>query len=105
MGKKLLEKLVRDRIPEIIERNGENPIIRTASKKEFLELLLAKLDEEVKELNEEQNINELSDILEVAFAIGSEIGISQEEIEKYRIKKRHLNGGFEKRIVLERVES
>jgi predicted house-cleaning noncanonical NTP pyrophosphatase (MazG superfamily) len=67
-------KLVRDKIPQIIKKQGKNIVFRIAEKQEYKELLLAKLQEEVNEFVSDQNEEEIADILEVIDAL----------IEKYQ---------------------
>ena len=92
-------KLVRDRIPEIIEKNGEIPHIRILPEEEYRRCLEAKLDEEVAEFHADQNAEELADILEVVYALADSIGSRDALLEIYR-KKHDARGGFEKRILL-----
>ena len=100
------DKLVRDRIPAIIEENGETPIVRTASDDdEYEEYLLEKLREEVAEYAESRDPEELADVLEVVRAIREFEGLSARELEGLRAEKADERGGFADRIVLERVES
>ena len=61
-------KLVRDRIPEIIEVSGKQCVTEILSDEDYLKLLDAKLDEELAEYHKDQNIEELADLLEVILA-------------------------------------
>ena len=97
------DKLVRDKIPEIIRARGITPITHHARQAEFLNLLADKLQEEAAEFAESGVIVELSDILEVVRAICEARGISLEELEKMREQKLAERGGFKKRIVLEGI--
>lgn len=99
------DKLVRDDIPEIIERNGEKPIVHTASDDEYERRLLDKLVEEVAEFQAERNVEELADIVEVIHAIRKHEGISADRLSQTRLEKANERGRFDDRIVLERVES
>ena len=94
------QKLVRDKIPQIIERSGETPIVRILEDEEYLSCLQAKLDEEVGEYHRDQNAEELADILEVVFALAEAGGFGREELMKIYQKKHDDRGGFEKRIYL-----
>ena len=96
-------KLVRDKIPEIIEKDGKKPITRIASRTECEARLGEKLQEEVSEFLESGKTEELADILEVIRAICDLRGISHEDLEKIRNKKLEERGGFKKRIILERI--
>lgn len=96
----IYNKLVRDRIPEIIEAQGETPNIRILEQEEYLHHLEAKLDEEVAEYHRDKNAEELADILEVVFALAEANGVSRQELMKVYQKKHDARGGFAKRIFL-----
>ena len=103
MSVKIYNKLVRDRIPDIIEKDGKQCDIRILDSAEYLQMLDSKLDEEVKEYHEDQNLEELADVLEVLYALAKAKGYSKEELEALRAEKSEKRGGFEKRIFLEKV--
>ena len=92
-------KLVRDRIPEIIEAQGEKANVRVLEEADFLVLLEEKLDEEVGEFHRDRNIEELADILEVVYALADSVG-SREELDRVYRKKHEDRGGFEERVFL-----
>lgn len=94
-------KLIRDRIPEIIEAKGGRCSYHVASDDEYREKLYEKLEEESRELIEERNVNEIADVLEVLDAIMDLEGISGEEVEKIKQEKHEKRGGFEKKLILE----
>lgn len=96
--------LVRDRIPEIIKKQGQNPITRILDDDEYVETLLDKLCEEVGEFDEDRNVEEMADILEVLLALAHALGINQKDLMRVRHKKALTRGSFRKRIFLERVE-
>lgn len=98
------DKLVRDRIPEIIKDDGKEPVIHIADSDEYTTRLIEKLEEEVAEFYENQEVDELADILEVVHAIRKDRGLSIEELQDIREKKAEQRGRFDKGIVLERVE-
>ena len=98
------DKLVRDRIPGIIEGNGNTPIVHRATDDEFGQRLIEKLHEEVKEFCENREIEELADILEIVHAIRESRGVTVEQLQEIRAQKADRRGRFEERIVLERVE-
>lgn len=100
---RIYHKLVRDRIPEIIERQGEIPVTRILSDKEVLSQLNKKLLEETQEYLEGNKAEELCDILEVVYALAAEQGYSEQELEKLRLEKARKNGAFLSRILLEKV--
>ncbi|WMJ79337.1 nucleoside triphosphate pyrophosphohydrolase [Clostridium sp. MB40-C1] len=96
-------KLVRDKIPEIIDNSGKQFDIHIADKCETLKLLEAKLDEEVLEFHKDKNLEELADIMEVVFALAKNLGFSEEELLNKRLSKKEERGGFDENIVLEKV--
>ena len=96
----IYNKLVRDRIPEIIEAQGETPNIRILEQEEYLHHLEAKLDEEVGEYHRDKNAEELADILEVVYALAEANGVARQELMAVYQKKHDARGGFEKRIFL-----
>ena len=89
-------KLVRDKIPEIIKKSGKEPLIRIAEEREYEDFLVKKLYEELDELAEARN----ADIFEVLQALARSLGYSWQEIEKTAEKKKTQRGGFKERIVL-----
>ncbi len=98
-------KLVRDRIPEIIEKSGKTCITSELSACEYVEMLDEKLNEELAEYQESKSPEELADLLEVIRAVAIARGSSIEEIENIRIEKAAKRGGFEKRLLLLEVQS
>ena len=94
------DKAIRDKIPEIIQKDGHSCNVETLSDEEFLEHLEKKLSEEVAEYQNDKNPEELADILEVIYRIAQLEGVSKEELEKIRIKKSEERGGFEKNLFL-----
>ena len=100
MSIKIYNKLVRDRIPEIIEASGAECETKILSDEEYLKMIDAKLDEELAEYHKDQNIEELADLLEVIYAAAAARGYSIEELEAVRVEKARKRGGFEKRILL-----
>ncbi len=100
---KVYNKLVRDKIPQIIVASGKVPVTKTVDTEEFQELLKEKLLEEVEEFLETEETDELADIFEVMLSIAKSRGISWAEIEMQAEKKRKERGGFEEKIVLQEV--
>lgn len=93
-------KLVRDKIPQIMISNGEIPNTRILNTGEFIFELRNKLTEEVKEYINSGDIEELADILEVCFTLGKINGVTQEELLEVMNNKRESRGGFEDKIFL-----
>ncbi len=101
---KVYNKLVRDRIPEIIEADGKTCKTHILSDAEYIRFLEEKLNEEVAEYQKDKNIEEMADVLEVLQAICIANGYSLEKLEEKRAQKATERGGFSKRIFLESVE-
>ncbi len=102
--KRVYNKLVRDNIPEIIRNNNETPIIKTLSNDEYLRELKSKLQEEVDEFLESNDIAELADILEVVDALSTANNSSLNEVMDIKIQKAKKNGKFENKIFLIEVQ-
>jgi len=100
---KVYNKLVRDRIPEIIRNNNEKPIVKELNNEDYLKELNIKLKEELQEYLEDNNIEELADIVEVIYGILNAKNISLEEFEEIRNEKVEKRGAFSKKIFLEKV--
>lgn len=96
-------KLVRDKIPEIIESGGKTCEIEILLDDEYLKMVDAKLDEELAEYHKDQNLEELADLLEVIYAAAVARGYSIEELEALRAKKADKRGSFKKKILLKKV--
>lgn len=94
-------KLVRDRIPEMIKQSGEIPITHIADDKEYWQKLREKLLEEVDEFLDKEGEEELIDILEVLVAICKFQGIDADKLESLRQNKAAIRGGFGTRIILD----
>ena len=101
--KKSYQKLVRDRIPEIIETSGNTCVTEILSDEDYLRMLDAKLDEELAEYHADQNIEELADLMEVIRACAVARGYTLEQLEQVRAEKAAKRGGFEKKILLKEV--
>ncbi|MGL6107520.1 phosphoribosyl-ATP pyrophosphohydrolase [Romboutsia sp.] len=97
------DKLVRDRIPEIIEASGKKCEIEVVNDEVALEYLYKKLGEEVTELLEDKNLDEVADVMEVLFAIAGKYGYSEEEVLDRRNLKKDSRGGFEKNLILKKT--
>lgn len=103
MAEKIYNKLVRDKIPEIIESNNKEYVIEKVNTEEINQLLNKKLQEEVDEYLESEEVEELADILEVIHRILESKDISFEEVEKIRESKKEKRGGFKEGIKLIKV--
>jgi predicted house-cleaning noncanonical NTP pyrophosphatase (MazG superfamily) len=98
--KKIYNKLVRDRIPEIIESSGKKCQVHILDDKEYLRMIDLKMDEELAEYHKEQNLEELADLIEVVYAAVIARGYSLKDLEEIRKKKAEKRGTFENKILL-----
>lgn len=101
--KKTYHKLVRDKIPQIIEAQGQCCSVRKLSEEEYLKMVDAKLDEELAEYHKDQNLEELADLLEVIYAAAEARGYTRAQLEKVRSEKETNRGAFRKRLFLMEV--
>ena len=99
----IYNKLVRDRIPDIIKESGRSCTIEVLSDFDYIRMLDEKLGEELAEYHQDQSIEELADLLEVIRAVTVARGWSLDELEKIRVEKTRQRGGFEKKILLKEV--
>ncbi len=93
-------KLVRDKIPQMIESQGEKPVIRILGEEEYHAALEQKFLEEAGEYRESRELAELADILEVVFALCEADGHTLEELDTACRKKHEARGGFAERVFL-----
>ena len=96
----ICNKLVRDKIPAIIEADGQVPRVRILADEEYTAALEQKLDEEVGEFHRDKNLEELADILEVVYALTENLGCSKEQLMEVYQKKHDKRGGFRDRVYL-----
>lgn len=96
----IYNKLIRDRIPEIIKEDGNESEIKVLDNEEYLVELNKKLREELNEYLESGEVEELADIAEVLYAIAKHKGVDPEEFDSIRIRKAEKRGGFEKKLFL-----
>lgn len=92
------EKLVRDKIPEILDTKGVPYEKHTATEEEFRNALIKKLAEEVGEFSEAGSPEELADVLEVIEALRKLP--EYQDVENFKAKKRGERGGFDDKIIL-----
>ncbi len=98
--KKTYNKLVRDRIPEIIESSGATCNVKILSDSEYLQMLDKKLTEELSEYYTDGNPEELADLLEVIYAAAKARGVSAKRLNEIRAAKAQKRGAFEKKLLL-----
>ena len=102
--KKLYHKLVRDRIPEIIQETGKDFAVRQERSQRLQDYAMRKLQEEVMEFVENPCAEEAADIIEIMNFICHRLGIHEHTIVAEATAKRVLRGGFEMGFILEWVE-
>lgn len=98
-------KLVRDKIPDIIAAEGKTCVCETLSDDDYIAKLYEKLREEMEEFIKSGNVEELADIGEVMHAILGYKHVSVEQFQAIRDEKRALRGGFNKRLLLKEVSN
>ena len=104
----IYNKLVRDNIPQVIEKSKKEYSTRILSKEEYMVEVKKKMDEEFEEYQQatsnEEAVEELADILELVHAAAKMHGATIEQLEEVRRAKAEKRGGFEQRIFLIEVE-
>ena len=103
-NKKLYHKLVRDRIPEVIENAGKSCSVVQYDAPTLQGYAMKKLQEEVQEFVEDPCAEEAADILEILYFLCDRLGIYDKSIEAARTAKHVRRGGFEMGYILEWVE-
>ena len=96
-------KLVRDRIPEIIEASGKTCVAVTLPDDAYIRMLDAKLNEELAEYQQSKSLEELADLLEVMGAVVKARGYTWDDLTRVRKEKCAARGAFDKRIFLREV--
>lgn len=101
-------KLVRDRIPEIIENDGKQCTTKILDNERYIVELKKKVHEELQEYeaasSDKEAVEELADILELMHALAKTHGSTIEEVENVRAEKAKKRGGFEEKVFLIEVE-
>lgn len=96
-------KLVRDKIPEIIETSGKTCVTEVLSQEAYLQALDAKLNEELAEYQQSKSLEELGDLLEVMDAVVKARGYTWDDLTRTCKEKRAARGAFDKQILLKEV--
>lgn len=99
-------KLIRDKIPEIMDKAGKEYTVSVLNDEDYIEKLKTKLQEEAEEVCEaskDEIIGELADVMEVVYAIEEYYSISHDTVLEKQSKKAITNGKFEKRLLLTEV--
>jgi predicted house-cleaning noncanonical NTP pyrophosphatase (MazG superfamily) len=101
-------KLVRDKIPQIIENNGEKFTAKVLNDEDYIKFLKIKAYEELDEYSaaetDEEAVEELADLLEVIQTLAKHHGSSIEEVEAVRKDKAEKRGGFQQKLFLIEIE-
>ena len=97
---KQYHKLVRDRIPEIIESTGKICRTEVLDDETYLQLLDEKLSEELAEYQESKSLEELADLLEVMEAVVVARGYTREQLKAVKAEKKAARGGFADKLLL-----
>ena len=97
-----VEKLIRDRLPEIMRAQGITAFPRILTDGEYVAQLKLKIVEEAQEASAARDADELlwelADVMEVVRALAAATGLSLENIERARLEKRERRGGFDARV-------
>ena len=100
----IYNKLVRDKIPDIISKSGKTATFRILNDEEYKIALEKKLDEEVAEFHKSKSLEEIADIIEVLCAIRAVYGYGSDETVNVRLTKNEERGGFYNKIFLVEVK-
>lgn len=103
MAEKIYNKLVRDKIPQIVKQDNKVPFTHVATEEEVKLLLLQKLLEELEEFKATPNEEELADILEVIDGIAHAFYLDMDKVLTVKADKLEKRGGFNERIILDKV--
>lgn len=101
-------KLVRDRIPEVIAGAGKKSSTKILDNEEYIKELKKKsfeeLEEYVQAATDVEAIEELADILEILHALAEVHGSTMGDVEEIRKRKAEKRGGFRDKVFLIEVE-
>lgn len=100
MEKKVYHKLIRDKIPQIIEASGSRCRVEVLKDADYLAKLEEKLSEELAEYLQSKELEELADLWEVMDALVTAKGHTWQELTVIRNEKRQKRGGFEEKLLL-----
>ncbi|KKI91799.1 phosphoribosyl-ATP pyrophosphohydrolase [Bacillus sp. SA1-12] len=103
MAVKVYNKLIRDKIPQIIKQANKEPYTYVATEDEVKPMLLQKLVEELEEFKATPNEEELADMLEVIDGIAHAFNLDMDKVLACKANKIQARGGFKERIILEKV--
>ncbi|MDF2572276.1 MAG: hypothetical protein K0R55_3880 [Sporomusa sp.] len=103
MSDTIYNKLVRDKIPEIITASGRRYTHHIAGDEEYIAKLKEKVVEELEEFSHTPNLEEAADILEAVYAIFKHHNLAFDDVEPIRLAKAAERGGFTDKVILEKV--
>ncbi|MBM7095154.1 nucleoside triphosphate pyrophosphohydrolase [Bacillus sp. H-16] len=100
-------KLVRDRIPEVIEQSGKKAVWETLTDKQYLSCAKEKMKEELEEYlaaeNDEEAVEELADLLELIYCLAKQHNSTVDQLEVVRREKAEKRGSFKEKVFLREV--
>ena len=99
----IYNKLIRDKIPQIIKESGNTPIVETLNDKQYLLALDKKLQEELNEYYENFSIEELADLVELVHAILKHKGMPLHKFQQIMEDKAEERGAFDEKLFLKEV--
>ena len=104
----IYNKLVRDKIPQIIKASGKSPTTKILNEKEYITELRKKSQEELQEYlsaeTDQEALEELADLLEIIHALAKVHSSTIEEVDKIRVEKAAKRGGFSDKVFLIEVQ-
>ena len=104
----MLNKLVRDKIPQIIRKSGKKPVSKKLNQEQYINELRKKTQEELQEYltaeTDEEALEELADLLEIIHSLAKVHGSTIEEVDKIRVDKAAKRGGFTDKVFLIEVQ-
>ncbi len=98
------DKLVRDRIPEILEKKNKDFIAYKVADGDYSLYLKRKLREEVEEFLESPSVHELADVYEVLSALLKDMDVTMADVRRERVLKNDERGTFDQRWILAEVK-
>ena len=96
----IYNKLVRDRIPEIIEKSGKQCETEILSDEMYLEMIDKKLDEELAEYHKNQNPEEWANPVQVIYTAAEVREFTVGQLEQIHLWKKAQRGAFRKKLPL-----
>lgn len=104
----IYNKLVRDKIPQIIKASGKSPTTKILNEKEYITELRKKSQEELQEYlsaeTDQEALEELADLLEIIHALAKLHGSNIEGVNKIREEKAAKRGEFIDKVFLIEVQ-